>query len=153
MEQRPIESADFDDTGYSYTLSLIAGKYKPVTAVSEEGGGQDPEPEPEGAGGGRPHPSGGLSPDPAPGGILPDGAGPFPGPGAGQALRLGDRKQTVNRPFTGLSETKEESKYGKKQQSDYHPKDGQISPSAAPWPWSSATPRGSPSAGPSSMGF
>ena len=30
MEQRPIESADFDDTGYSYTLSLIAGKYKPV---------------------------------------------------------------------------------------------------------------------------
>ena len=30
MDQRPIESADFDDTGYSYTLSLIAGKYKPV---------------------------------------------------------------------------------------------------------------------------
>ena len=30
IEQRPIESANFDDTGYSYTLSLIAGKYKPV---------------------------------------------------------------------------------------------------------------------------
>ena len=30
MDHRPIESADFDDTGYSYTLSLIAGKYKPV---------------------------------------------------------------------------------------------------------------------------
>ncbi len=30
MEQRPIESANFDDTGYRYTLSLIAGKYKPV---------------------------------------------------------------------------------------------------------------------------
>lgn len=25
-----IETANFDDTGYSYTLSLISGKYKPV---------------------------------------------------------------------------------------------------------------------------
>lgn len=25
-----IEEADFDQTGYSYTLSLISGKYKPV---------------------------------------------------------------------------------------------------------------------------
>lgn len=25
-----IESANFEDTGYSYTLSLISGKYKPV---------------------------------------------------------------------------------------------------------------------------
>ena len=25
-----IESADFSQTGYSYTLSLISGKYKPV---------------------------------------------------------------------------------------------------------------------------
>ena len=30
MEEKRIESADFNDTGYSYTLSLIAGKYKPV---------------------------------------------------------------------------------------------------------------------------
>jgi DNA-binding HxlR family transcriptional regulator len=27
---RSIENANFDETGYSYTLSLIAGKYKPV---------------------------------------------------------------------------------------------------------------------------
>lgn len=27
---RPIENAKFSDTGYSYTLSLIAGKYKPM---------------------------------------------------------------------------------------------------------------------------
>ena len=25
-----IENANFEDTGYSYTLSLIAGKYKPI---------------------------------------------------------------------------------------------------------------------------
>ena len=25
-----IENADFSETGYSYTLSLIAGKYKPI---------------------------------------------------------------------------------------------------------------------------
>ncbi len=30
MEKKRIEEADFEDTGYSYTLSLIAGKYKPV---------------------------------------------------------------------------------------------------------------------------
>ena len=30
MEEKRIESADFNDTGYSYTLSLITGKYKPV---------------------------------------------------------------------------------------------------------------------------
>ena len=30
MERRPIAEADFSKTGYSYTLSLIAGKYKPV---------------------------------------------------------------------------------------------------------------------------
>ena len=28
--KKNIETADFDATGYSYTLSLIAGKYKPV---------------------------------------------------------------------------------------------------------------------------
>lgn len=30
MENKRIEEADFETTGYSYTLSLIAGKYKPV---------------------------------------------------------------------------------------------------------------------------
>ena len=30
MERKNIEEADFGSTGYSYTLSLIAGKYKPV---------------------------------------------------------------------------------------------------------------------------
>ena len=30
MDRNPIEEARFSDTGYSYTLSLIAGKYKPV---------------------------------------------------------------------------------------------------------------------------
>ena len=30
MEDRRIENADFSKTGYSYTLSLIAGKYKPI---------------------------------------------------------------------------------------------------------------------------
>ncbi len=30
MANKPIENAKFSDTGYSYTLSLIAGKYKPV---------------------------------------------------------------------------------------------------------------------------
>ena len=30
MERKPIEESDFDETGCSYTLSLIAGKYKPV---------------------------------------------------------------------------------------------------------------------------
>ncbi|MCD8012285.1 MAG: helix-turn-helix transcriptional regulator [Lachnospiraceae bacterium] len=30
MEGKRIEDANFEDTGYSYTLSLISGKYKPV---------------------------------------------------------------------------------------------------------------------------
>lgn len=30
MGTKRIEKADFSETGYSYTLSLIAGKYKPV---------------------------------------------------------------------------------------------------------------------------
>lgn len=30
MTEKSIEDADFDETGYSYTLSLISGKYKPV---------------------------------------------------------------------------------------------------------------------------
>lgn len=30
MENKDITSADFSQTGYCYTLSLIAGKYKPV---------------------------------------------------------------------------------------------------------------------------
>ena len=30
MAKHNIDEADFDSTGYSYTLSLIAGKYKPI---------------------------------------------------------------------------------------------------------------------------
>ena len=30
MNEKRIEDARYGDTGYSYTLSLIAGKYKPV---------------------------------------------------------------------------------------------------------------------------
>ena len=30
MESKQIEGADFSSTGYSYTLSLIPGKYKPI---------------------------------------------------------------------------------------------------------------------------
>ena len=30
MERKNIGDADFYETGYSYTLSLIAGKYKPI---------------------------------------------------------------------------------------------------------------------------
>ena len=30
MDTKRIEGADFSATGYSYTLSLIAGKYKPI---------------------------------------------------------------------------------------------------------------------------
>ena len=30
MDDRRIENADFSETGYSYTLSLISGKYKPI---------------------------------------------------------------------------------------------------------------------------
>ena len=30
MENKNIRDADFYETGYSYTLSLIAGKYKPI---------------------------------------------------------------------------------------------------------------------------
>ncbi len=30
MNKISIENANFEDTGYSYTLSLISGKYKPI---------------------------------------------------------------------------------------------------------------------------
>ncbi len=30
MENKNIRNADFYETGYSYTLSLISGKYKPI---------------------------------------------------------------------------------------------------------------------------
>ena len=30
MSAKTIDNANFEDTGYSYTLSLISGKYKPI---------------------------------------------------------------------------------------------------------------------------
>ena len=30
MEKKSIENADFEETGYCYTFSLISGKFKPV---------------------------------------------------------------------------------------------------------------------------
>lgn len=30
IDDKPIEKANYKNTGYSYTLSLISGKYKPV---------------------------------------------------------------------------------------------------------------------------
>jgi len=30
MDKKTINEADFYETGYSYTLSLISGKYKPI---------------------------------------------------------------------------------------------------------------------------
>ncbi len=30
MNKKTIDNANFEDTGYSYTLSLISGKYKPI---------------------------------------------------------------------------------------------------------------------------
>ncbi len=30
MDKKTIETVNFEETGYSYTLSLISGKYKPV---------------------------------------------------------------------------------------------------------------------------
>lgn len=30
MSEKTIDNANFEDTGYSYTLSLISGKYKPI---------------------------------------------------------------------------------------------------------------------------
>ena len=40
MEGKRIEEADFNETGYSYTLSLISGKYKPIILyLSAKGGG------------------------------------------------------------------------------------------------------------------
>lgn len=30
MDKKSINEADFFETGYSYTLSIISGKYKPI---------------------------------------------------------------------------------------------------------------------------
>ena len=68
--KKNIETADFDATGYSYTLSLISGKYKPVIlyCLME----YDPARfnQMQGAGKGRPDPAESLSADPAESGVL-----------------------------------------------------------------------------------
>ena len=34
MNEKKIAEANFSDTGYSYTLSLISGKYKPLFSIA-----------------------------------------------------------------------------------------------------------------------
>ena len=34
MNAKKIAEANFSDTGYSYTLSLISGKYKPLFSIA-----------------------------------------------------------------------------------------------------------------------
>ena len=99
-----IENANFEDTGFSYTLSLISGKHKmvilyclmefQVVRFNElkrylKTISQDPQHQPEGAGSGQADRSDRVSPDPAEGGIQPEPAGKVPDGGAGSALRLG----------------------------------------------------------------
>ena len=99
-----IENANLEDTGFSYTLSLISGKHKSdpllpdgvsggavqrIEAVPENHFRQDPQHQPEGAGSGQADRSDRVSPDPAEGGIQPEPAGKVPDGGAGSALRLG----------------------------------------------------------------
>ena len=102
MSDKTITGAKFEDTGYSYTLSLINGKYKPIilyclmeyepvrfNEMQRYLGRVADKPEPQGTGKGRPDPPAHVPGGSAPGGVPADGAGPLPGGGAGQALRLG----------------------------------------------------------------
>ena len=123
MNGKSISEARFDDTGYSYTLSLIAGKYKPIILyclmeyepvrfnemqrylgrVADKTLSQNlKELERdglihEGAGAGWADPPGNVPGDPAEGGVHADAARAVSGGGAGQALRLGNGKQTRDR--------------------------------------------------------
>ena len=103
-----IENANLEDTGFSYTLSLISGKHKSdpllpdgvsggavqrIEAVPENHFRQDPQHQPEGAGSGQADRSDRVSPDPAEGGVQPfrkrkviDGC-------TGSTLHLGRREQ------------------------------------------------------------
>lgn len=85
--ERFIENANFQDTGFSYTMSLISGKHKMVIlyclmeyqpvpvqrdeAVSGEDHGQDAERQFERAGGRRAHRPAGSTPRSRPGWSTP----------------------------------------------------------------------------------
>ena len=93
MENKRIEDADFSQTGYSYTLSLISGKYKPVIlyCLME----YEPECDVEGIGAGRPHPPRDVPGDTAEGGIHADRTRAFADARTRPALYVGDRKPAV----------------------------------------------------------
>ena len=65
MEKKKIEGASFADTGYSYTLSLISGKYKPVILYCL------------------------MEYDPSKSRVFPDRTGPLPHESAGSVMYLG----------------------------------------------------------------
>ena len=111
MENKRIEDADFSQTGYSYTLSLIsgeiqaghpllpdgirAGALQPDAALPGENRRQDPERDVEGIGAGRPHPPRDVPGDTAEGGIHADRTRAFADARTRPALYVGDRKPAV----------------------------------------------------------
>ena len=100
MKERKISEANFCDTGYSYTLSLIAGKYKPIVLyclMEYEpvrfnemqrylGNAQS---DAERTGTRRTDTPGDVSGDPAKGGILANGTRSLACSSTGSAMRLG----------------------------------------------------------------
>lgn len=109
--KKKIDEADFSQTGYSYTLSLISGKYKPIILYCLM------EYEPvrfnemqryigkiadktlsmtlKEVGAGCADYAKDVSRDSAQGGIFTHRTGAFTGQGAGSALHLGDREQRI----------------------------------------------------------
>lgn len=111
--ERFIENANFQDTGFSYTMSLISGKHKMVILyclmeyqpvrfnemkrylgkiTDKTLSGNLKELEADGLIARQ-----GVPPDPAQGGVLPDGPGEIPDGGAGPAVRVGGAEPPLRR--------------------------------------------------------
>ena len=90
MVQCSIVEADIDETGFSYTLSLINGKYK-MLGLHQGNIVQDAQRQPEGTGGGWSRPQGGVPPGASEGRVLAHGDRQIPDTDPGFHVRMGRR--------------------------------------------------------------
>ena len=94
MGERCISNERLSTTGFSYTLSLISGKYKMTILYTLMEFGVVRFNEMKKYIGGISYKTG-VSPDPAQGGVQPDGAGEVPDPHPGSDVRVGGQSPAL----------------------------------------------------------
>ena len=88
---------EIQDDGALHPLRVRGGPVQRDEAVHRRGVLQDPQRHAKGAGSRRAGPPGGVSPDPAQGGIQPDRAGKVPDAHSGRDVRVGRAEQDMKK--------------------------------------------------------